>query len=295
MSGRDALIAHLQTCATTTCRAWRVTRKDGRTFGFTDHDENLAFEGTLFKANSGLSAGMLQKTMGLAVDNTEVVGSLIDTEISEIDLVAGRFDGADVVNWLVNWRNVEERMIRFRGNFGEIHLEGGAFSVELRGLSEKLNHVRGRIYQPSCPAMLGDKECRVDLSKAPNAVVSSIKQVGRKGEYFLPAQQGITSPWFTYGLAEVLSGPATGLMGTIRSDQVVEGLLRIEIMPDFKVIPGPGDAVRLIAGCDKMPNTCRAKFGNFLNFRGFPDVPSSDWMASYPVATQMNNGGSRTR
>ena len=53
----------------------------------------------------------------------------------------------------------------------------------------------------------------------------------------------------------------------------------------------PGDRVRLEAGCDKLPRTCRKKFNNFLNFRGFPDIPGEDWLMSYPIPSGQNDGG----
>jgi len=48
----------------------------------------------------------------------------------------------------------------------------------------------------------------------------------------------------------------------------------------------------LEAGCDKQAATCRNKFGNFLNFRGFPHIPGEDWLSAYPKADQANTGGS---
>lgn len=74
MSGREALYQHLGGGITTVCHCWLVTRKDGETYGFTDHDRDLTFEGHVFKASSGLSAGALQQTTGLSVDNSEAVG-----------------------------------------------------------------------------------------------------------------------------------------------------------------------------------------------------------------------------
>ena len=56
-----------------------------------------------------------------------------------------------------------------------------------------------------------------------------------------------------------------------------------------------GDLLRLEAGCDKRAETCREKFGNFLNFRGFPHIPGEDWLASYPVRSHRNDGGSLGR
>lgn len=293
MSAKDELIAHLATGATTTCRAWQVTRKDGKIFGFTDHDRELAFEGTQFKADSGLTASSLQQSTGMAVDNTEVVGALSNNAISEIDIKAGRFDGARVVIWLVNWQNVEEKIVRFRGTFGEIQWSDGQFRVELRGLTEGLNQTRGRVYQATCPAILGDSECRIVLDQPAYSLETTIKRIGKRGEYFLPSQLAFSDRWFELGRVQLLSGIAEGLVAAIRIDQEDQGYRRIELMADFEIAPEVGDSILLRAGCDKLAATCRTKFGNFLNFRGFPHVPGTDWMASYPVATQVNNGSSR--
>lgn len=60
------LQVHLDTGTTTMCHCWRVTRSDGVVQGFTDHDENLAFDGTTFLAESGFTATQVQHTLGLA-------------------------------------------------------------------------------------------------------------------------------------------------------------------------------------------------------------------------------------
>lgn len=54
-----------------------------------------------------------------------------------------------------------------------------------------------------------------------------------------------------------------------------------------------GDRFRVVAGCDKSADTCRAKFANFLNFRGFPHLPGDDWVTAYPKDGQINDGSSR--
>lgn len=53
-----------------------------------------------------------------------------------------------------------------------------------------------------------------------------------------------------------------------------------------------GDRVRLIAGCDRLAGTCRTKFANFLNFRGFPDIPGEDWLMQAPQRSRFVDGGS---
>ena len=120
MTARQELLDHLGQGVTTVCRAWLVTRRDGVAFGFTDHDRDLGFEGYVFKASSGMTARTLQQTTGLAVDNSETVGALSDAAVDEADLIAGRFDGAEVRAWLVNWADTAQRIEQFRGNLGEI-------------------------------------------------------------------------------------------------------------------------------------------------------------------------------
>lgn len=54
-----------------------------------------------------------------------------------------------------------------------------------------------------------------------------------------------------------------------------------------------GDGIRLYAGCDKRSETCRLKFNNLKNFRGFPDLPGDDWLMAVPKSSGANTGGSR--
>jgi len=295
MSGLDNLLTHLRTGATTTCRAWSVTRKDGLRIGFTDHDNDLVFEGVTFKASTGMTAGALQQSTGLSVDNTEVVGALSDASISEMDIAGGRYDAAEVVAYLVNWADVSQRSIRFRGRFGEIRRSQGAFTVELRGLTEALNTSTNRVYQPNCPAVLGDIECRFDFGQAGFVLETVIKSVGTFGDYFIASQPSFPNRWFERGRMRVLSGVAIGSQAIVKFDVEANGGRRLELWVDIDLPLSPGDEIRVEAGCDKLPGTCRDKFNNFLNFRGFPDVPSADWGTSYPVSTQRNDGGSRTR
>ena len=100
--------------------------------------------------------------------------------------------------------------------------------------------------------------------------------------------------WFERGQLEVLTGPAAGLTGLIKRDRfATNGIRSVELWQSFGIEPRVGDMVRLIAGCDKRVETCRLKFDNFLNFRGFPDIPGEEWLTSVPVPRNVNDGGSR--
>lgn len=264
-------------------RAWAVTRKDGVTLGFTDHDQDLNFDQVRFRPDSGLSARAVAQGLGLSIDNTEAAGLLSDDAITETDLLAGRWDGAEICLWEVDWTAPESRRLIFRGSMGEVARNGAAFRAELRGLSEPLGRVQGRVYHPLCSAQLGDGHCGFDISRA-----------GYQAEGILLSQDGgilrlagipaYDARWFERGVIEVLTGPAAGLTGQIKNDDIPALDRReIEIWTAFGIQPEAGDRMRLLAGCDKRAETCRLKFLNFLNFRGFPHLPSEDWLMAPQV------------
>lgn len=274
--------AHLGTGATDVARCWRLTRRDGVVLGFTDHDCALAFDGTLFRADTGLTASALSQSTGLSVDNGEALGALSDASITEADIEAGRFDGAEVEAWLVQWSAPENRVLTFRGTIGELERQAGGFKAELRGLAEEMNRKTGRVYQRGCSAVLGDGACGFDLS-APGYVHEGA--VDRVDEARLLEFDGLDSfepRWFERGRLRVLSGAAKGLVAVIKNDRFAAGVRKVELWQALRAELVPGDVVRLEAGCDKRMETCRLKFSNLLNFRGFPDIPGDDWVMAYP-------------
>lgn len=289
----ETLIDHLATGCTTLARAFAVTRRDGVVMGFTDHDRDLSFDGIIFRADSGLTAKALQMGTGLAVDNSEAVGALRSDAITEEDILAGRYDGAEVRAWLVNWVDVSVRALQFRGTLGEITRGGGAFTAELRGLSERLNQPQGRIYHPRCSAVLGDRHCRFDLG-LPGYAESRAVEVVEDGRIFrFTGLVGYAERFFEKGRFKVMDGPAAGLVGIVKNDRLTSETVRtIELWQALGIAPTAGDQVHIEAGCDKRVDTCKLKFANFVNFRGFPDIPGEDWLMAYPVSGGVNDGGS---
>jgi uncharacterized phage protein (TIGR02218 family) len=293
MGGMDpGFAAHVASGQTTLCRAWAVTRTDAVQFGFTDHDRPLGFEGVTFKADTGLTAQALMQSTGLSVDNSEAIGALSDAAISEADIEAGRFDGAEVRAWLVNWADPSVRWLQFRGTMGELRRSGGAFYAELRGLSEALNRPLGRVYQKPCTAVLGDVSCGFDPDTPGYFETRAVAQLSEAREFRWADLAGFEPGWFARGRLEVMTGAAKGLWGLIKQDRFEDGERVVELWEPLRGGIVAGDNVRLEAGCDKRMATCRLKFNNLVNFQGFPDIPGEDWVMAVPKQSGANTGGS---
>lgn len=294
MSGdTQGLQEHLRSGMTTTCRCWTIKREDGQVYGFTDHDMELRFDGLAFKASSGLTAAAIEQATGLSIDNSEAMGALSDAAIREEDIEAGRFDGAQVRAWLVNWANPEQRVLQFRGSIGEMRRGGGAFHAELRGLTDLLNRPLGRIYQKPCTAVLGDSACRFNVAATGFQAEAEIVSLSAGSVLQLRGAESRDTTWFERGRLDVISGSASGLWASVKQDERVAGGRNVILWTGISGGLTVGDRVRLTAGCDKRMETCRKKFNNLINFQGFPDLPGEDWVMAVPKKDKPNKGGSR--
>lgn len=288
----NELQAHLDGGATTLCRCWLVRRTDEIAFGFTDHDDDLSFEGQEFRASSGMDASVLKSATGLSVDNVSVLGALSAAGVTEADIGAGRFDGAQVSHWLVNWRAPRQRLLIFRGTFGEIRRADGGFEVELRGPAEALGAPAGRNLLRRCDASLGDGRCRVDTSASAWSGAATVVR-GAGAELSIDFVDDYRAGWFSGGRLVWENGPNAGLWARVRTDKIAGGARMLSLWQEPAFTPAAGDRVRVIAGCDKRAVTCREKFDNHRNFRGFPHIPGEDWVTAYPKDGEVHDGGSR--
>lgn len=288
--------ARLDSGATTMCRCWKVERRDGVILGFTDHDGGLTIDGIQYLADSGMDAGALQSSNGLSVDNGQVVGALKTEAISEADIRAGRFDEAEVWHWLVDWRQPDQRVLLFRGRLGEIQRKDGLFEVELRGLTERLNVPVGRSILRTCDRILGDAKCGFDFDTAGFSAEGTVGDPIGAAKIACNGLNGFAEGWFEHGLLEWLDGENAGQRAVVKTDERKGGTSRtLELWQAPRLTVAAGDRFRVVAGCDKRADTCRNKFGNFLNFRGFPHIPGEDWVVAYPKEGEVHDGGSLGR
>lgn len=289
----EALAAHVATGETTLCRAWRVTCRDGFRLGFTEHDQTLTFDGTQFEPGSGFAATEASVASGLAAPGAKVRGGFSSVAITEVDLAAGRYDGARVELFLVNWQAAEEQhaLISVQ-EIGEVSRAGPGFLAELRSFAHRLQQPEGRIYNRRCDVDLGDGRCRVDMGVANrrlNGFVAEVLSADRLTVSGLPA---LTEGHFRLGHLRFDEGLLSGKRLAIEeSGATVGGMVTLRLWLPLETRPSPGDAVTLTVGCDKSFSTCRTKFGNVLNFRGFPHMPGSDFAYSYVSGDSTHDGG----
>ena len=278
-----ALAQHLAGGATTLCHCWRLETRGGEVLGFTDHDRDLAFEDALFEAESGFTATEIDSGLGLAVDNLEASGALSSGRLSETRLAAGDFDDARITLWRVNWADPEQRVLIMSGNLGEVTRSGTFFQAELRGLAHVLNQPRGRLFQYGCDAVLGDARCKVNAESANYSADALVFSCAQNRRITVSGAESFPPGFFAAGTVRFRSGTNKGREAQIKFHRVQGGTVSIEVWQPLPSAPLQGDAVTLRAGCDKQFATCRDKFRNGVNFRGFPHMPGDDFVMTYAL------------
>lgn len=266
------LAAHLAGGVTTLAWCWKLTRRDGVSLGFTEHDGDLTFDAVTYEAACGFTASALETSSGLNIDNLDVAGALNSLRLDEGDLAAGIYDDAEIEIWRVNWANVEERLLMRKGNLGEVSRSGAAFTAELRGLAHRLNQPTGRLYQYGCDADFGDARCGLD---AGDWTVAATVTGASGAALIVERLSAFAAGHFTRGRLTFTSGENEGAVMEVKS-HAPDG--RIELWRAPSRMVAPGDMVSLMAGCDKQFSTCHMRFANAENFRGFPHMPGNDFV-----------------
>ncbi len=289
------LVAHLQTGTTTLATCWILKRPDGLKLGFTDHDEPLPLNGMICEPATGMTGSEIRQSDGFASDDQTINGILSSDTISEGDLISGRFDGATIETWRVNWQDPAQNQQLRTGYLGEVKLADTSFQVEIRGLSVALEQERGRIYQYGCDASCGDHRCGLDLSRPDLHFDGTVLTVASQTNLTVSLASRPAESRLTLGQMTMMSGAVEGMVFDIlnHSQNGAEDVLELWL-PLHKDVR-PGDSVQLHVGCDKNFATCRDIYANQQNFRGFPHMPGNDFVLSSPDQHAVKDGSSRMK
>ncbi|WP_010184831.1 DUF2163 domain-containing protein [Sphingomonas sp. PAMC 26605] len=262
---------------TTLALCWRIERRDGVAIGLTDHDRDLEIDGLVHAAAPGMTPSAIKRSDGLDADTMDITGALTSAAIGERDLIAGRWDGARVQLFAVDWSGADATRVALgEGTIGAVETDRHGFTAELRGATAALDRPVVEATSPECRAELGDRRCRVAMA-------------GRRrfAQIVACADRVVTldtrEAWpnaYAGGLLRWIGGANSGLEAAVAQSDGADVVLRVD--PVFVV--APGDRVEVIEGCDKSLATCAARFANAVNFRGEPYLPGIDLLTRYPGA-----------
>ncbi len=271
-----ALAAHVRQELTTLATLIKITRRDNVVLGFTSHDADLTVDGVTYAADNSFQASALESRARLSTDNLTIAGILSSAAVSGAALAAGAYDHARVDVYLCNWADLSQEVAQLRrGWLGEVTRDGGAFRAELRGLHDLLQRPVGARVTPECRHDLGSAACGVNLAALTvTGTVTSVSANWQVGD----TSRGEADGHFDGGVLTFTSGANAGFAAEIRG--YAGKVFTLWLSPPQA--PAMEDAYSATPGCGKRLATCRDRYGNSINFGGFPHLPGLDAILNYP-------------
>ncbi len=269
------LQSRLSSGSSTLCRIFTLTTTGGSILRWTDRDIDLVFDGDTYRASKSMKVANISTAANGGVSTTNLEFFFDEDGITEDDVLRGEYDSAELkVSW-VDWTYPE---------YGEIILLVGEISItqitnkhkgvfEVRGILNRGDQRIGQFYTPECTADLGDARCTKPLASfTASGTVTSAPTRTRIIATLTAPENG----YFAFGVLTWTSGPNTGRSIELLSQINVGGPEQLVLALEMPVDPEAGDTFDVVAGCDKRRETCKGKFDNIANFRGYPFVPGND-------------------
>lgn len=266
----------------------------------TDHTRRLTINGETY-----LPLPMIPTKValgdGLKPNNAELTHVLTSAGISEADIIGGRWDYSRLEYCTVKYPTTATALYsanatvdlttdlaqRFVGNFGVFKVDtAGHFTVELRSASQPLAQEVGDIVGSLCVApQLGDSRCGLPMDGyIKTGTIASITD----SLTFVVTLSGGTpaDSYFEYGLLQFLSGENAFFEREVKDNTGNT----LTLQRPFPFTPQVGDAVRVLAGCNRTLAKCitfvnanEPSGTNVENFQGFPYVPGMSKVLRYPA------------
>lgn len=282
---------HLDSQVLTTCRCWILKRKDGVEIGFTDHDEDIGLLGVACAAEAAWDSSKIEQTLGFGVNSQDVFSALNAPSISEDEIEAGAFEGAEVRQYVVNWSDPGQYFHSTTHLIGRITFSDGYFRAELQSITARMDQTKGERFIKSCQADLGDALCSVDLDQPQFSQSGLVTEVRSPIVLVVSGLGGFNAGLFKGGRMSWTSGGNTGRDIEVAEHITQFDLVMLHLWQPMPAVPDIGDGFLVTAGCDKSFSTCRDRFQNSVNFRGFPYMPGNDFVSSYATNSNQMDGG----
>lgn len=247
----------------------------GLVLTYTNADVPIALNGYTYAANSVLVDGLNYKcAVGLDVDQQKITISARPSDtIGGVPFLQalrnGVLDGCEITReraFLAAWNAPPlGSVLLFKGRVATIDALGRT-TAEITVNSDLALldiQIPRNLYSPACVHVLYDSGCGLVKN-----VFGANGTVGAGTTNLSIAWSGASSA-YAQGTILFTSGINAGISANVKSGSPTALTLAYPLLN----APAVGDTFTAYQGCDHSMATCKAKFNNLANFRGFPFIP----------------------
>jgi uncharacterized phage protein (TIGR02218 family) len=280
----------------TLAKALLVSRLDGNTYYYTDHDQDVLIAGHLYLASPGLQLTAIHSTADLQINTIDA--RIFCDNAKEAELEAGVWHTAACLVFEYNWSAppdaLDTRINRLMdGRLGPIRRENLTATLTANGLTRALNTRIGRTYSATCPwdSSLWNRdtqtfepsvECQADLTgRIYTATITSLADENHspRQQFVAAGLSALGDGYFDTGKIAGLTGGNTGLVRDVQRWQNTTFFLHEAFPFDVQV----GDTFRCVQGDDRTGSTCKVTYNNLIHFGGQLFVPGSHIFFATPT------------
>src|SRR4249920_449637 len=162
----SGLLSAIQSGATSLCNLINITDAIGGTLALTDHIQDLTVSSVTYLARPGMRVSLMKTSGNMEIDNYEIEGYFVTGVVTMADLLKGRFTGARVRRYIVNYDNLSAGVLQIGdGNVSRVEVADNAFKVQVLGKMWRLSQPVGRTVAKRCDVeTLGDARCQFNVA-----------------------------------------------------------------------------------------------------------------------------------
>lgn len=279
----------------TMCHLWLIRLTDGSELKFASHDKPIEFGGRTYLP-MGPTPQNMQTAEAAEDSDYEIFGFLSHETIRPRDILLGRFDGATVLQYVIDWNRPWIWTKKHKWWIKSIAVDGDMFKADVGGLEQFLEIKTGRYYEKECEKAFTGTECKATgfsltsqtVSAVPSSAGGSINGITRDARAMrvvtgqIPDLPTGVFPPFAYGSVNFLSGSNKGKSIQIADSQYVEQSPLADSYLDITLsTPAPfpirvSDTLDIFSGCDGSFTTCKLVYDNTINFGGIHRMPTTE-------------------
>lgn len=206
---------HLESEEQTVALCWRIQRRDGTNYYFTDHDEIIPLSGHSYTPIDAGSPSNYRQGSNLNPSNMDLGMAFSSTSGRAAELRAGLFDYAEVWTFRVNWSSPSTvNMVKLAyGRLGEVEIRDNEARIEMRSLTQLLAVPIGNIYTPECRTDLGSSLCKVATSSTTYTRAGTISAVTSNKVFTVAGSaSGQAADFYNYGTVRFNAGANNGVL-----------------------------------------------------------------------------------
>ena len=263
---------------------------DTTELGFTslDYPVTLDAHALQFIPTAGLMPSTIETESGKPA-NFELSGVFEETGITESGLLAGKWNGAIIELWRMNFADLtmgEE--VLFSGLISHFTDMQDSFRAELVGRTNRMDTNFGEMTSRICRRVKTftnfPGECGYNAAESggfDNQRTVTVDTVLSRLAIDFTGHESVPSDFYTNGKAECLTGDNEGLAREIQSGSVSGGLLHIILKRAFPLAVAEDDTFELTVGCTGTLERCMY-FENILERHAEDYIPSLEKAAKVP-------------